>query len=269
MTRTRGGTAFRAPVFSIVLSLLAGVPAWADAGWLEAYRKGVAEREAGRCAPAAYYFLEALRENPGAGKAAKIVRAETPVQYLPNLMLADCLCRMGDREMARKYLDAAAASGEDRREAGAALKDSAARCLSAPTAPVQHERRERILEEVQERCGLPDQADRTLYPWHYDYEASQAFIREGMYDAGIQYLYRALDKKAQPEEKTRIYGMWFTDYHPYFLLAKALYHEGNDECALRALERSLKTEDLKASPADLKERERIRKELEGIPPADR
>jgi len=41
------------------------------------------------------------------------------------------------------------------------------------------------------------------------------------YDAGIRYLYHAIGKKAVPQEKARMYGMWFSDYHPYFLLAKA------------------------------------------------
>lgn len=264
-----GGTVRRAPVFFACFVWLAPVLLSAGSAWMEAYRKGVAEREAGRCSSAAYYFLEALRENPDAGKAVK-ADPVTTVDYLPNLMLADCLCRMGDPEMARRYLAASAASGEDRLGAGGALKGSAERCLATPAPPPPADsRREAILDQVQDRCGLPDLPDRTLYPWHYDYEASQAFIKEGMYDAGIQYLYRALDKKGRPEEKSRIYGMWFTDYHPYFLLAKAFHHEGSDDCARQALERSLKSEDLKGSPEALKERERMRKELETVPPPGR
>lgn len=267
MSQVHGGAVRCAPVFFAPLLVLGPILSGADAGWLEAYRKGVSEREAGRCAQAAYYFMDALRENADAGRAVR-VDAVTTVEYLPNLMLADCLCRMGDREMARRHLQAAAVSGEDRREAGAGLKGSALRCLAAPVAkPLPATgRRERILGEVRARCGLADDADPTLYPWHYDYEASQAFIREGMYDAGIQYLYRALDKNALPGDNLRIYGMWFTDYHPYFLLAKAFHHEGSDECALRALEQSFKAEDLKNAPEDQMEREQMRKELEGPPP---
>lgn len=261
-----GGAVRRAPVLFSLLLVFAGTAGAADATWLEAYRKGVAEREASRCAQAAFYLLEALRANPDAGRAVK-ADTVTTVDYLPNLLLADCLCRMGDPEMARKYLAAAASAGEDRVRAGEGVKASAEACLAKPAPPARaDDRREAVLELVQDRCGLPDQADRTLYPWHYDYEASQAFLGEGMYDAGIQYLYRALQKKGEPEEKSRIYGMWFLDYHPYLLLAKAFLHEGSDDCARQALDRSLQAEDLSGSPEALKERERIRKELEATAP---
>jgi tetratricopeptide (TPR) repeat protein len=264
--RIAGGAVNRAPALFFLLLFAAGGAGAADDAWLEAYRKGVAEREAGRCAEAAFYLLEALRANPAVGGAVK-ADAVTTVDYLPNLLLADCLCRMGDPTMARKYLAAAASAGEDRAPVGEGVKAAAEACLAKPTPPVRaDDPREAILERVQDRCGLPDQADRTLYPWHYDYEASQAFMAEGMYDAGIQYLYRALQKKGEPEPKSRIYGMWFLDYYPYLLLAKAFLHTGSDACAQRALERSLQTEDLKGSPEAMQMREWIRRELEATAP---
>ncbi len=264
-----GGAVRRAPAFFILLSLAGAAFGAGESGWLETYRKGVDERAAGRWAQAAYYFLEALRANPEGGIAVK-ADAVTTVEYLPRLMLAECLCRMGDREMAGKYLDDALKAEESTGEAGRAVRESAEACLGAPApVPAAREQQERILTDVRKRCGLPEQADRTLHPWHYDYEASRAFIREGMYDAGVRHLYRALDKKAKPEAKSRVYGMWFTDYHPYYLLAKAFYQQGSIECARSALEQSLRSEDLKGAPEMAKDREQMREELEALRPAGR
>jgi len=249
------------------LLVLAGSLLWADAGWLSNYRKGVAEREKGGCPAAAFYFLEALKERsePQAGVKLDSV---TTVDYLPRLMLADCLCRMGEKDLAEKYLSQGAAEQGLKTSAATALLDSVGKCLGAKAPPVSADRI-KVLKRVQDKCGLSEEKDKTLYPWYFDYEVSQEFLKTGEYDAVIQYLYRAIDKKAVPQEKTRIYGMWFTDYHPYFLLAKAFYHEGSYGCAVNALDLSFKQEDLSGSAQEKQERERIKKDLEEIPLAGR
>jgi len=65
-------------------------------------QEGIAEREKGGCPAAAFYLLQALNEHPQP-RAAVRVDAATTMDYLPRLMLADCLCRMGDRNLAGRY----------------------------------------------------------------------------------------------------------------------------------------------------------------------
>jgi len=236
----------------------------AGEGWAETYRKGIAEREKGGCPAAAFYLLQALNEHPQP-RAAVRVDAATTMDYLPRLMLADCLCRMGDRNLAGRYWKEA---GPERALGTPSAKELAAgvmQCLNVPSA-APNPRETDVLQRARIRCGLPEERDQTLYPWYFDYEVSQDFLKAGEYDAGIRYLYHAIGKKAAPQEKARMYGMWFSDYHPYFLLAKALFHEGNYLCASDALAQSLKTEDLSSSPVSERERTAIRKDLEELPP---
>ena len=243
--------------------MLAGSLMGTDDGWLLNYRKGVSEREKGGCSAAAFYFLEALKEHPAPQASVKLDAVAT-VDYMPRLLLADCLCRMGERDLAAKYMDEAAAEKELKTAASVEMTASVERCLAGRPPAVSGKRRE-VLEQVQARCGLAEDKVKTLYPWYFDYEVSQEFLKMGEYEAGVQYLYRALDKKTTPQERVRLYGMWFSDYHPYFLLAQAFYHMGSYACAEEALGQSLKQEDLPDSSPEQRERDRMLKDLEEIP----
>jgi hypothetical protein len=41
----------------------------------------------------------------------------------------------------------------------------------------------------------------------------------------------ALDSRDRPQKFSRIYGMWFIDYYPYYNIGLAHYNLGNWKCA--------------------------------------
>ena len=125
-------------------------------------------------------------------------------------------------------------------------------CASAPTvawadlpavAPMQsHDAAlapdafEALRRKVLAQCGLDAGADRL--PWYFHFEFGRALLEAGDARRAVVQLARSVDLNPVPRADKRLYGMWFTDYLPYFQLADAHSRLGNWPCAAHALELS-------------------------------
>ncbi len=92
--------------------------------------------------------------------------------------------------------------------------------------------RRRILVQ----CGLDEGRD--ALPWYFHFEYGRALLQAGDARRAVPELARAVDLNPEPRADKRLYGMWFTDYLPYFQLADAHARLGNWPCADEAMRAS-------------------------------
>jgi hypothetical protein len=89
--------------------------------------------------------------------------------------------------------------------------------------------RQRVLVE----CGLPaDQRDNL--PWYFHFEYGRRLLGAGDARRAVVQLSQSVEMNPDPKAEKRMYGMWFTDYLPYFQLAEAHAQLGNWPCAANA-----------------------------------
>lgn len=88
---------------------------------------------------------------------------------------------------------------------------------------------------VLRRCGLDESTDRATAPWYYHYELGLEMAERGDPQRAVDALVSAVERRDDPERSTRIYGMWFIDYLPYFQIARLHATLGNLDCARDAL----------------------------------
>ncbi|MCI0411918.1 hypothetical protein L0222_03845 [bacterium] len=113
---------------------------------------------------------------------------------------------------------------------------------------------EKIKEEIRTRCRLP-QANEMTYPWYYHYELGMAMQKKKDWQRALDSLLASLDRRERPQKFTRIYGMWFIDYFPYYNIGVAHYHLKNWNCAVQSFRLSQMFEDI---PKDSVEFYRLR-----------
>ena len=51
------------------------------------------------------------------------------------------------------------------------------------------------------------------------------------WERALESFINALDDRDKPQKFSRIYGMWFIDYYPYYYIGLAHYNLGNWKCA--------------------------------------
>ncbi|HVR06575.1 MAG TPA: hypothetical protein VMW75_00880 [Thermoanaerobaculia bacterium] len=99
----------------------------------------------------------------------------------------------------------------------------------------------RLRAVVLSRCGLAPATRPAEAPWYFHYELGLELERRGDQQRALDALLEAAARKARPARMSRMYGMWFRDYQPYFEIAKAHAALGNWQCAADALHTSEKT----------------------------
>ncbi len=95
---------------------------------------------------------------------------------------------------------------------------------------------EALRRKVLVQCGLDVTTDRL--PWYFHFEFGRALLEAGDARRAIVQLAQSVDLNPVPRADKRLYGMWFTDYLPYFQLADAHARLENWPCAAHALELS-------------------------------
>lgn len=90
-----------------------------------------------------------------------------------------------------------------------------------------------LRRKVLVQCGLVD--SHNLLPWYFHFAYAQALLDAGDAQRAIAHLSKSIDLKPEPRAHKRTYGMWFTDYLPYFQLAEAHARLDNWPCAERAM----------------------------------
>lgn len=107
--------------------------------------------------------------------------------------------------------------------------------MSAVTS-LQTDVAEALRRKVLVQCGLDGSRDRL--PWYFHFEYGRALLQAGDARRAIPELARSVDLNPRPRADKRLYGMWFTDYLPYFQLADAHARLDNWPCAEQALQLS-------------------------------
>jgi tetratricopeptide (TPR) repeat protein len=107
---------------------------------------------------------------------------------------------------------------------------------------------ERLKTAVMSRCHVPEGTDLAKAPWYFHYELGLALEKRGDAQRALDAFIEALQRRSDPQQGTRMYGVWFIDYLPYFQIAKAHAELGNWACAADALRLSEQAREV--SPAD-------------------
>lgn len=261
-------------------------PALSEDLWYAHYVRALALIQAGEAQEARSELEQAvaLRAEPG-------LRLKTDgvnyVDYLPNLYFAIASHMSGDAAAAREHFLLADAAGVAAlSEAGSALLESYRMLLGvapeeeasgevADTPVDRHNHAVRdaadtVLSQtdfqklgrtVMGRCGLDPETQFAEAPWYFHYELGMELVRRGDPQRALSALVQATDRRPEPRYATRVYGMWFLDYLPYFEIAKLQAELGNWSCASDALKVSEQRHELSATDPRITEVEALKEEL--------
>jgi hypothetical protein len=111
---------------------------------------------------------------------------------------------------------------------GQSLSDRQPTTLSEPDFEVL---RGRVLS----RCHVAPGVDPARAPWYFHYELGLELEKRGDARRALDALIEATQLRPEPRRSARMYGMWFTEYRPYFEIAKMHFALGNRQCAADAL----------------------------------
>jgi tetratricopeptide (TPR) repeat protein len=234
--------------------------ATAAGGWADDYTRGVALVQEGRGAEARVALEKALRARPEAALDVALMGA-TRGDYLPQLYLAVASHMAGDIAGARRQFEAAERDGKAAQSATGRPLLEAYRLLLAPAVassgqarsyreferkPVvlSDDKHREVRAEVLSRCQLRPETENAQAPWYFHYELGLRLLAEGDPQRALDALIDAATRRPDPQRDARTYGMWFTDYRPYFQIARAHARLQNWDCAKNALALSSKTREL-------------------------
>lgn len=242
-----------AVVLAAVSALGAGQP------WYRSYEQGVAAVERGEGATAIPLLEAAIAERP---QEALRVRTHGVhlVDYLPHLYLAYAHWLAGDPAGARRCLEESESQGVARRSEPGSELAGALRTLLREPVPVPaeevaepeptpsryrlfpprppslpEEEFRRLEAEVMASCGIDPSSPLTIAPWYFHYELALALDRRGDPQRALEALLVATQRRPRPQRQARLYGMRFSDYVPYFWIAREHARLGNWACVVDAL----------------------------------
>ena len=92
-----------------------------------------------------------------------------------------------------------------------------------------------LRRKVLVQCGLNASTARNILPWYFHFAYAQALLEAGDARRAVPQFAQSIALKPEPSAHKRTYGMWFTDYLPYFQLAEAQAQLDNWPCAEHAL----------------------------------
>jgi hypothetical protein len=248
--------------------LVAASAAMASEPWHRHYERGLEHIQEGR-GTSAIEALEralALKEGP---ELRAVIEGARYVDYLPHLYLAIAHHMAGDPGAARSRLRLSMDVGMAAQSAvGGRLLEAYAHLLGVdedvigprepqaeppaqapsrlptyrdfdPRPPVLTESElEEVKREVLSRCGLTSSRRAAQLPWYYHWELGLELARRGDPQRALDALLVAAQRRGESRRGARMYGMWFTDYLPYFQIARLHVELGNWHCAADALRRS-------------------------------
>ncbi|MCG6963555.1 MAG: hypothetical protein LJE95_09845 [Acidobacteria bacterium] len=263
-------------VLLLALALVPGSAPQAGETWYSHYERGVELVEGGRGAQAVAELAEALRQRPGPGLRIRTYGLRY-IDYLPHLYMAMAAHLQGNAERARRELDLCDQAGvAEQSQVGRPLLQAYRLLLrnaeptaradapSAATGDSHHrfrlfERRAvvlprseflRLRSQVLHRCGLPSDIQDNHAPWYFHYELGLALVSRGDPQRALDSLIAATEQRPISQRDARMYGMWFTDYRPYFEIALAHAELGNWACVYDALELSSELGEIKEGDED-------------------
>lgn len=73
-----------------------------------------------------------------------------------------------------------------------------------------------LRRKVLVQCGLSASTARNILPWYFHFAYAQALLEAGDARRAVPQFAQSIALKPKPSAHKRTYGMWFTDYLPYF-----------------------------------------------------
>lgn len=213
--------------------------------WRSNYEKALQFIAQGRYQDGVDYLRMAAADKP---ISEVISGGKDSIEYLPYLQLGICYSHLGKARLATEFLDleetlpaikqsasgmqllkeyrsSSAAKAPNDSEAEKTIRDYKSKGFLLPESEVAQ-----MKEEIRQRCRLP-KASENSYPWYYHYELGLALKGKDDWQRALDSFISALDDRDRPQKFSRIYGMWFVDYYPYYYIGLAHYHLGNWKCA--------------------------------------
>jgi hypothetical protein len=120
-------------------------------------------------------------------------------------------------------------------QAGSAPSQPTYKDFDRKPVSVTEEEFARIRLRIADQCGLHSGDDLSHAPWYFHYELGLELARKGDPQRALDALIDATEHRPRPERGARMYGVWFTDYCPYFQIARLHVKLGNWACAEDAL----------------------------------
>ncbi|HUF18305.1 MAG TPA: hypothetical protein VMS12_09715 [Thermoanaerobaculia bacterium] len=249
----------------------------AGSEWYDLYDEAVRLFEQGNDRAAIEKLERALELQPAESLRLR-VRPGLYVDYLPHAYLAAAYLKCGDPEAARHHFLIAERSGvAERSEAGEPLMSALRSSLGGPApAPEveplyrRYEKKSPVLSaeeyakvraSIAQRCAVPPDAPSQSTPWYFHYELALELERRGDSQRALDAMIDATDRKPDPRLQSRMYGMWFTDYTPYYYIARLHAQLQNWSCAIDALELSKELRELPQSSPLRVEMEALERDL--------
>jgi hypothetical protein len=95
-----------------------------------------------------------------------------------------------------------------------------------------------IRTRVLRRCALSSRVAKNKLPWYFHYEFGVDLMEAGDARMALDALTLGANKREDSRRDSRMYGMWYIDYLPYYQIALANARLGNWENARNAIELS-------------------------------
>ncbi|MEM7708794.1 MAG: hypothetical protein AAF358_24800 [Pseudomonadota bacterium] len=247
----------------VLISLLLAGPVAAQAAEQD-YRYGLESLERGEFTAAVSAFEKAVADDP----QPRLAVLAKDVDYLPHLNLAVARHEAGDAKGAREALDRSAGLGVVRQSyLGRQVWDRYALNIMATDSEMLAENQEAdfrtferrdftlpdtevtaIKRQVLRRCALTGKGPTDEMPWYFHYEFGLELMEAGDPQRALDELILAANLREDSKRNSRMYGMWFTNYLPYFQIAQAHSKLGNWQCAMDAMRISARQSEY--SPVD-------------------
>jgi tetratricopeptide (TPR) repeat protein len=244
--------------------------------WRVNYSKGMQFISEQKYEDGIAYLKMAVADKP----ISEIVKDSSgTLEYLPYLQLGISYYHIGKTQLAEEFLNLEnSLSAISMSKAGQDLmkdyRDKLSRSASNDPVAEQGIREfqkkpyvlseqevQRMKEDIRQRCNLP-KADERTYPWYYHYELGLMLKQKSDWQRALDSFISALDFRDRPQRFSRIYGMWFIDYYPYYNIGLAHYHLRNWKCADESFRLSQMFEDLPSSSSEQKLMQEMKSEVE-------
>jgi tetratricopeptide (TPR) repeat protein len=95
-----------------------------------------------------------------------------------------------------------------------------------------------IRERVLNRCELSSKLADNKLPWYFHYENGVELLNKGSTEQAIEPLQMTANLRTEAQRGTRMYGMLFVNYLPYFQMSLAYSELGQWDKAWEALQMS-------------------------------
>lgn len=262
---------------TVILCLLATL-VFADSDpWRMNYEKGLQLIAQGNYDGAVEYLKMAAADRP----ISEIIQdGKERFEYLPYLQLGICYVNLKRPELATEYfelenslrpIELSTGGKELMKQYQEKIKSPRnPNLVSADHSIRDYQKRPYLLsnlqldtmkEEIRTRCSLPKASDES-YPWYFHYELGKELENKGDWQRALESFIQALDHRDRPRKSSRIYGMWFVDYYPYYNIGLAHYRLQNWKCADNAFQLSQIYEDIPPDSSESGKLQEMRTEVQ-------